>query len=52
MPAASKAGVDDDERKALQAKGLDHDDPAVIAAIDLMRWELSLARRCRLSGWS
>jgi hypothetical protein len=35
-------GVDDDERQALRAEGLDPDDPAVIAAIDLVRWELSL----------
>jgi hypothetical protein len=35
-------GVDDDERRALQVEGLDPDDPAVIAAIDLARWELSL----------
>jgi len=27
---------------ALQAEGLDPDDPAVITAIDLVRWELSL----------
>ena len=27
--------MDDDERQALQAEGLDPDDPAVIAAIDL-----------------
>jgi hypothetical protein len=38
----SKHGADDDERQALQAEGLDPDDPAVIAAIDLVRWELSL----------
>jgi hypothetical protein len=38
----SNTGVDDDERQALQAEGLDPDDPAVIAAIDLVRWELSL----------
>jgi hypothetical protein len=30
------------EGRALQAEGLDPDDPAVIAAIDLVRWELSL----------
>jgi hypothetical protein len=35
-------GVDDDEHQALQAEGLDPDGPAVIAAIDLVRWELSL----------
>jgi hypothetical protein len=35
-------GVDDDERQAQQAEGLDPDDPAVIAGIDLVRWELSL----------
>jgi hypothetical protein len=28
-------GVDDDERQALEAEGLDADDPAVIKAIDL-----------------
>ena len=37
-------GVDDDERLALRAEGLDPDDPAVIAAIDLVRWELSWLR--------
>jgi hypothetical protein len=39
---ASKHGVDDDERQALRGEGLNPDDPAVIAAIDLVRWELSL----------
>jgi hypothetical protein len=34
--------VDDEERQALHDDGLDPDDPAVIAAIDLVRWELSL----------
>jgi hypothetical protein len=38
----SNTGMDDDERQALRAEGLDLDDPAVIAAIDLVRWELSL----------
>jgi hypothetical protein len=38
----SNTGVDEDERQALQAEGLDPDYPAVIAAIDLVRWELSL----------
>ena len=37
----SNTGADDDEREALRAEGLDPDDPAVIAAIDLVRWELS-----------
>ena len=35
MRVTSNTGVDDDERQALQAEGLDPDDPAVIAAIDL-----------------
>ena len=39
---ASNKTVDDDERHALRVEGLDPDDPAVIAAIDLVRWELSL----------
>jgi cobalamin biosynthesis protein CbiG len=30
------------DRQALRAEGLDPDDLAVIAAIDLVRWELSL----------
>jgi hypothetical protein len=34
--------VDDDEAQALRIEGLDPDDPAVVAAIDLVRWELSL----------
>ena len=38
----SNTGVDADERQALRDERLDPDDPAVIAAIDLVRWELSL----------
>jgi hypothetical protein len=38
----SNTGVDDDKRQALRAEGLDPDDPAVIAVIDVVRWELSL----------
>jgi hypothetical protein len=34
--------MDDHERQALRAEGLDPDNPAVIAAIDLVRWGLSL----------
>jgi len=34
--------VDDEERRILRIEGLNPDDPAVIAAIDLVRWELSL----------
>jgi hypothetical protein len=34
--------MDDVEREALRAEGLDPDDLAVAAAIDLVRWELSL----------
>jgi hypothetical protein len=39
---ASNTGRDDDERQALQAEGLNPDDPDVQAAIDVVRWELSL----------
>ena len=28
--------------QALRAEGFDPDDPAVVAAIDMVRWELSL----------
>ena len=38
----SNTGVDDDKRQALRAEGLDPDDPAGIAVIDVVRWELSL----------
>jgi hypothetical protein len=39
--------MDDDEREAIRAEGLDPDDPAVQTAIDLVRWELELfARDC------
>jgi hypothetical protein len=34
--------VDDEEVEALRAEGLDPDAPAVVAALDLVRWELSL----------
>src|SRR5271156_1016936 len=44
---ASRTCMDDEERQALRAEGLDPDDPAVIAAIDLVRWELSLGRLSR-----
>jgi hypothetical protein len=37
--------VDDEEREAARAEGLDPDDPAVAAAIDMVRWELSLYLR-------
>ena len=31
-------GVDEVEREALSAEGLDPEDPAVVAAIDMVRW--------------
>jgi hypothetical protein len=34
--------MDDDERDAIRAEGLDPDNPAVLAALDLVRWELEL----------
>jgi hypothetical protein len=34
--------VESEEAEAVRAEGLNPDDPAVIAAIDLVRWELSL----------
>jgi hypothetical protein len=32
--------MDEVESAAIRAEGLDPDDPAVVAAIDLVRWEL------------
>jgi hypothetical protein len=43
--------VDDDEAQALRVEGLDPDDPAVVAAIDLVRWELSLQPRRNLGAY-
>ena len=37
-----QVGVDDEECQGLPADGFDPDNPAVVAAIDLVRWELSL----------
>jgi hypothetical protein len=34
--------MDDEDAQALRTEGLDPDDVAVIAAIDVVRWELSL----------
>ena len=34
--------MDDEHAQALRAEGLDPDNPDVGAAIDLVRWELSL----------
>jgi hypothetical protein len=34
--------MDEIEREAIRAEGLDPDDPAVVMAIDLVRWELLL----------
>jgi hypothetical protein len=39
----SNTGVDDEERQALRPEGREPDDPAVVAAIDPVRWELSLS---------
>ena len=43
--------MDADERQELLAEGLDPDDPTVIVAIDLARWELSLILGAVLEGW-
>jgi hypothetical protein len=34
--------MDDDEREVSRAEGLDPEEPAVRAALDLVRWELEL----------
>ncbi|GAB4710590.1 hypothetical protein MOKP122_48190 [Mycobacterium avium subsp. hominissuis] len=34
--------MDENERKAIRAEGLDPDDPAVRSALELVRWELEL----------
>jgi hypothetical protein len=36
--------MDNDERDAIRAEGLDPDDPAVLRAIHFVRWELELLR--------
>jgi hypothetical protein len=49
-PVRRPAGMDDIEREALRSEGLNPDDPAVIAAIDVVRWELSLYDNWAASG--
>jgi hypothetical protein len=34
--------MDEIEREAMREDGLDPDDPAVVAVIDLVRWDLEL----------
>jgi hypothetical protein len=34
--------MDEIEREALRCEGLDPDDPAVVTAIDFVRWDLSM----------
>jgi hypothetical protein len=34
--------MDDEEAEAVRAEGFDPDNPAVVASIDLVRWEASL----------
>jgi hypothetical protein len=34
--------MDDIEREAIRAEGLDPDDPAVVTVIDFVRWEPSM----------
>ena len=41
-PDGVQPRMDDDERAAIRAQGLDPDDPDVRAALDLVRWELGL----------
>lgn len=36
--------MDDEEREAIRAEGLDPEDPAVITALDFVSWELELLR--------
>lgn len=50
LTVASNTGMDDDERQALRAEGLDPDDPAVVATIDFARWEHDAARHAFLTG--
>jgi hypothetical protein len=40
--AAALRGLDPVEAEAIRAEGLDPEDPAVQAALDLTRWELEL----------
>jgi hypothetical protein len=37
--------MDETEREAIRAEGLDANDPAVVTTIDLARWELSMLVR-------
>lgn len=41
-PVNVLSGMDAEDREVLVDEGLDPDDPRVVAAIDLVRWELSM----------
>jgi hypothetical protein len=43
-PACVQSGMDETEREVIRADGFDPDDPAVVTAIDLVRWELSMLK--------
>ena len=44
----SQDGMDHDEARVVRAEGLDPDDPAVVAAIDMVRWERELSLLARV----
>jgi len=46
-----EVGMDDDERQALRAEGLDPADPAVAAAISMVRWSCRFTARTSRPYW-
>ena len=42
LPTCVQSGMDETEREAIRVERLDPDDPAVVTAIDCVRWQLSL----------
>ena len=49
LPACVQSGVDKTEREAIRSEGLDPDNPAVVTAIDFVRWPLSLLGSVNMS---
>ncbi|MGD1172155.1 hypothetical protein [Mycobacterium seoulense] len=44
--------MDEVKREVIRAEGFDPDDPAVLTATDLVRWDLSVIRTLAgYSGW-
>lgn len=47
-----QTSMDEEEREAIRAEGLDPDDPAVLTRLDFVSWELELLGRKWVGEWN